>query len=1224
MMKNQIKRLRGIAFLVMLWCAGHAYAGLTDISSLPLATIDGGSSVKPNIMFILDDSGSMEEEYTPAEAGNFNGKYGFRSSQCNGMYFNPAIKYTPPVKHDGSLYDDMTDLTKVKLNGFSTSSYTVNLNNSYYYAYKGTEKPLAFTYNTNGSVVTTSNFYKQCISDIGGVDGKDVFERVNITTNSDAALKTNFGNWYSYYRSRMQTMKTAAGKAFKDIGQNYRVGFTTINYTGTSDTNSEYQSIADFDATQKQKWYEKLYAIDPNSSTPLRAALSKVGRIYAGKIENHDPVEYSCQQNFAILSTDGYWNGGAGYREDGTTAIGNIDGTLPRPYYDGFTSSTTYTATITVSNYGSNNTNTSVSSIKINGFEIITKASNAAKDRDTVAKNIAAVIGLGGYSASSNGNVVTVKAPTSAGNINGVTLQITPNNGNMPIVGTAFVGNTLQNGGAANSLSDVAAYYYNTDLRPNMEDNVLSGGNDTATYQHMTTFTLGLGVNGTLKYQDGYADILSGDYYDIKQGTKNWPVPAADNPTAIDDLWHAAVNGRGTYFSAQNPESLVDGIAKALAGVKARTGAAAAAATSNMEPVEGDNYAYVAQYQTGEWWGDILAKTIDLKTGTPSATNVWSAKEKLTEKITAGSDTRTIYKFDSSASNNLEDFTWGNLSTAEQRYFNDVCVANVSNPKTLLSQCGDLTDTEKTMASGQNLLKFIRGQYQHEDRTANTNKLFRERKFALGDIISAQPVYLKQPQFDYTDENYADFKSSVRKNVGDARVYVASNDGMLHAFNGEDAANGGGAEEWAYIPPMVMPNLYKLADKNYSSATAKQFYVDGTPTLGDVCPNAPTSACSKTQWKSILVGGLNAGGRGYYALDITNPGAPKALWNYTVEDDADLGYSFGNPVITKRRDGTWVVIFSSGYNNVNPGNGQGYLYVLNAYTGARLAKIPTGAGGTDTPSGLAKINAYIEDVADNTAERIYGADLLGNVWRFDIDGRYPPDGIEATKIAELGNLAGVGVQPVTTQVELGEISVGAVKYPVVMVGTGRYLGEDDVEDQSQQSIYVFKDNLGATGLGKLRSPGTLVKQTLSYSNGKITASNNPVNWATTSGWYVDLNAGGQSPGERVNVDMEFQLDTLSVVGNIPKGDACNMGGSANYYDFDFKTGSALPSANGVVGRRLPGNTLVAGIKVIRLPDGTTRTIVTGTDGSISSEEREDGGGITVPGGKRVSWRELVE
>ena len=98
-------------------------------------------------------------------------------------------------------------------------------------------------------------------------------------------------------------------------------------------------------------------------------------------------------------------------------------------------------------------------------------------------------------------------------------------------------------------------------------------------------------------------------------------------------------------------------------------------------------------------------------------------------------------------------------------------------------------------------------------------------------------------------------------------------------------------------------------------------------------------------WKTILVGGLNKGGRAYYALDITDPVNPKALWEFTHNpgvcsgagqySDCHLGYTFGNPVITKLKDGRWVVVVTSGYNNTNTpavtGDGEGYLYVLEAH-----------------------------------------------------------------------------------------------------------------------------------------------------------------------------------------------------------------------------------------------------------------------------------------------------
>ena len=89
---------------------------------------------------------------------------------------------------------------------------------------------------------------------------------------------------------------------------------------------------------------------------------------------------------------------------------------------------------------------------------------------------------------------------------------------------------------------------------------------DMATHQHMTTYTIGLGVNGTLAYDPNYLNQTSGAYVDLKNGTTNWPVPQATSSGGdarnIDDLWHAAVNGRGRYFATSNANTLSNGASK--------------------------------------------------------------------------------------------------------------------------------------------------------------------------------------------------------------------------------------------------------------------------------------------------------------------------------------------------------------------------------------------------------------------------------------------------------------------------------------------------------------------------------------------------------------------------------------------------------------------------------------------------------------------------------------
>ncbi len=297
---------------------------------------------------------------------------------------------------------------------------------------------------------------------------------------------------------------------------------------------------------------------------------------------------------------------------------------------------------------------------------------------------------------------------------------------------------------------------------------------------------------------------------------------------------------------------------------------------------------------------------------------------------------------------------------------------------------------------------------------------------------------------------------------------------------------------------------------------------------------------------------------------------------------------------------------------------------MNANTGALLSRLDTTAGDTTTPSGLAKINAWVDSLSDNKAKRFYGGDLLGNVWRFDPDDRIAPTGNKVTLLAELGNVSPIGTQPVTIKPELTEVTRGGVAYPVVNIATGRYLGTSDLTDTSIQSIYSLKDNLTETGLGKVRTAGVLVQQTLTTSadGSTRTTSSNAVDWAGKSGWYMDLNPGNKSPGERVNVDMQQQLGLLTVAGNVPKNDACTPGGYAWIYSLDFKTGQFVEGATGnVAGRRQAG--LAAGMKTLKLNTGKTVTLITDTGGTITVMDDPSSNPGSGNGARRVSWRELI-
>ncbi|MFN0315295.1 MAG: hypothetical protein ACKVQA_09690, partial [Burkholderiales bacterium] len=438
--------------LAIALCAAtsQSQGAITDIATTPLVS-SGTSVVKPNLLFILDDSGSMNSTYMPDEVGSWTGRVGYKNAHCNGVYYDPDIIYQLPKRYDGIVYPNAS-FTGAWTNGFNTAAGTVNLQTSFL-AHGSDSAQAAYYYRFNGPAAKPSSTQCQQNSSNSFPHSSANFTKIRVTLGT-AAEQQNFANWYSYYRTRMLMMKSATGLAFNSIDDRFRVGFMTIN-TSQVTTGTQFLNIAPYNSPQKQLWYDKLYATVPGSSTPLRTALDKAGKLYrktlAGAV---DPVEYSCQQNFTILSTDGYWN-------DSYSGVGDQDGnatTMPRPMFDG------------------------------------------------------------GANTSAN-----------------------------------------------NTLADVAAYYYNTDLRPSPatgalgtpvhENNVPPGVVDKAAHQHMTTFAVGLGAPGLMAYQTNYETASGGDFFNVKNGTLNngatppapcswsaknkpcdWPAPASNDPSTIDDL----------------------------------------------------------------------------------------------------------------------------------------------------------------------------------------------------------------------------------------------------------------------------------------------------------------------------------------------------------------------------------------------------------------------------------------------------------------------------------------------------------------------------------------------------------------------------------------------------------------------------------------------------------------------------------------------------------------
>jgi type IV pilus assembly protein PilY1 len=1257
-----------LALNILLFSSFSYSANPVNPPNIPLES-GSATSTKPNLMFIFDDSGSMKWDYLGDEVSNnlckgYSGLLGltlnyfyrpcfsdtnsnasrtlsenfltfdsrgnqtttgdslFFSYELNKMYFNPNIKYVEGVKADGTSLgaksfnsatintyvgttrnidlnnlqetyfcnstlllraSDLNDSNKCRRNGVNNGPtynyYTQGYPNSTFkYDVLGPWTPhyntiVATEYCDNNLVncSSSSNYGKPapirwCKTEddaistnvISGLNNKKQnrcqknyqegytylrignIKRVTLTT----AQYSNFANWFSYYRTRHDAMRTSVGLAFKGIDNTKRVGFITIN--PGSNTESKFLPIKDFDQNQKNAFYNLLYSVAISGGTPLREALSRVGRYYAGKTDglnrnmisktNPDPVQFSCQQNYAILSTDGYWNG--------------------------------------------------------NGGKDL--SSNNITNQDNIDS---------GYSSRASGSY----------------------DGNLS--------------GSKETLSDVAMYYYKNDLRPAgsknaegvdvSENNVPISPLDSNPQQHMVTYAISLGLNGFVEYSRDYLQGKNQDFENIKLGTSgacswttgncNWPEPTNDDPSAIDDVWHSTVNGRGKYYSAQNTQDIIDGLTDALNSLIAQTAASSSASTSSPNITATENTLFYSTYRTVHWDGEIAARTIDYITGEISTNAKWKAGVLLNQRTNTSTDNRTIYTSRiSSTGSALINFDYSTFNTKEKEYFSNKC----NN----LSQCSSLTNEQKNLVNnGETLINYLRGRTTYEADTNSTNPLYRERENLLGDLVDTSPVYVSNSPYNWSDSGYAEFKASVdnRQPI----LYASANDGMLHAFN---ATNG--REEWAFVPRQILPNLSSLADKNY--ALNHKFYVNGPITVMD--------AKIGTTWKTVLVGALGQGGKGYYALDITNPTSPSVLWELCTDDslcyttDDDLGYTYGNPLITKRAtDNRWVAYVSAGYDN---NSGVGTIFEVDLRTGSILRRLKTNSGSSSSPSGLAFINSYYDNFTnDNKARVLYAGDLNGDVWRWELRSGASTVANHLGYASSTKNSTKVR-QPISTKIELGNIEDN----PILFFGTGKYLNFDDYNTIDIQSAYALKDPYGfclrepyvsdsnkwndsckkELGYGDLKANNKITKQNSNTpTNAVKTVANgsNVVDWSSNIGWYFDFQS---QAGERVNIDPILVLGTLNITTNVPASNTCNMGGNAWIYQFNYLNGNAISGQNGTIGFKHTGG-FVVGQTIARLEgSGIIKNFITDAGGNVQSV------GVNINSNSlksnKSSWNEIIK
>lgn len=757
--------------------------------------------------------------------------------------------------------------------------------------------------------------------------------------------------------------------------------------------------------------------------------------------------------------------------------------------------------------------------------------------------------------------------------------------------------------GYADTLADAAMYYWNHDLQAGLANKVASSSRDEAVWQHVVTFTVGLGVKGTLN-----SDTPSATLDAIQAGTQAWPQPTDSNPaTKLDDLWHAAINSRGQYFSAAKPQEFADALTTALRDIASRGANNLATVSTNTNFLRQGARIYSASFLSNSWTGDLQAKSVNLSTGLIDPNPLWSAAANIPAYAA-----RHIY----TRSNGVGvEFLYANLEIAQQA----------------------VLDANALGVSGSQLVDYVRGDASKEQNAAGGT--LRTRTAKLGDIVNSTIEYVKSKDFGFDflpssaseRASYAAYQTRNRDRMG--MLYVGANDGMLHAFNTEDSdsskiGDDSGTEQFAFVPAAVIGGLKQLAAPGY----AHQYFVDGALASSDAYLNGT--------WRTVLVGTTGAGARAIYALDVSSPktfGAANVLWeladsNSLTADDNDLGYILGAPRIGRLQNGVWVAIFGNGYES---DSGLAKLYVVNLETGAVIRKIEAPVA-TGLPNGLSGVELL--KTANQEIEAVYAGDLQGNLWKFDLSNSDSDQWRVAYGSAGAPTpvFTAAADQPITTTPSLLLHPNGGV---LIIFGTGKYYASGDPQDTDMQSVYGVWDRPGAI---TTVSRSSLVQQTATAQSVNVTGttftrfytvSNNPITWLGTYaqfGWYLNL----VETGERIITEPLIQEGRLILSSFIPASSSCSGGALSSLYVLNALTGASLAelvfdaNADGSINTadhlssdksKLPSGVQVAGNMGFRaLGQGGKQLLVTTTIDAKDMSIWSTGSSRS----RRLSWRPL--
>lgn len=645
------------------------------------------------------------------------------------------------------------------------------------------------------------------------------------------------------------------------------------------------------------------------------------------------------------------------------------------------------------------------------------------------------------------------------------------------------------------------------------------------------------------------------------------------------------------FYVASDATRMIESLRAAFEQVEAEQRRSGASLAANSTRLETGTAIYQSIYKSGTFGGDLVAFELDPTNGRIVRT-AWTAGENL-----PAHGSRNI-RANLADGAEMAPFQWTNNNAERNRIRDALGMPSASFTNTQVQQ----------------MVNYLRGDRSLEE----PNGTFRRRSDVLGSIINSQPVFVGAPPAGlYTGSAFNGanaYNTFVNNRANRTKmIYVSANDGMLHGFNAVT-----GVETFAFIPRSVFANdLKDYAQPGYTH----RYYLDGEITVADAytAVSGGNTSWHQAQWRTVLIGTQGRGGRSVFALDVTNPGDIRFMWERNASDIPALGNVLGKPVIAQVANGDWRVLMGNGPNST--GN-RAQLITIRLSDG-----VSTVVDTAETGSiGLSAVFAW-DSNNDGFSDRAYAGDLSGGVWRFSGLGTGTPT---ATKVFHARDANG-NPQPISASPLVAKNPDTADTW--IFFGTGRYLNTSDLSSTAAQTWYGLIDGTLITGRNQLSAVGFIGDFTVEGQEfvRRVLNEGTEVTGALR-GWYFDLPVSG----ERMVLPNLLRGRVLIGTTRIPDvNDRCAptgrgfimavdpfKGGRLSASFFDVNLDGFVNAGDGMV---INGALLfVSGLGIANAPFNPIFT------GNVMQVNREDGtinqiltsGNVGQDILRRTSWREI--